>query len=328
MSSSSEKRVLVTGGNGFIGTHLISLLLQNKSQSYTIHVTHHPSTSPSHLLSLPNASPRRIRLFPADLLDAEAIAAAAEGCTAGVFHVASPCTLEEVGEDEVVGPALTGTMNVLEAARMCQAKRVVVTSSISAMVPNLKWKGVVDERCWTDLDYCIQKKKWYPVSKTLAEKKAWEYAEKYNMDIVVINPSTCLGPLLQPDLNASSAVLQQLLQGSEDTQEYHWLGSVHVRDVAAAQILLLETPEASGRHLCTNGIYQFKDFAELVAKLCPEYNVHRFTGETQPGLVPCKDAAKKLIDLGLVFTPIEEAIEEAVASLKEHGFIRQLNLQA
>lgn len=66
-----------------------------------------------------------------------------------------------------------------------------------------------------------------------------------------------------------------LMKGSKDTQEYHWLGCVHVRDVAAAQILLLETPSASGRHLCTNGIYQFKDFAETVAKLCPVYNVHR-----------------------------------------------------
>ncbi|ONK77331.1 uncharacterized protein A4U43_C02F5430 [Asparagus officinalis] len=148
------------------------------------------------------------------------------------------------------------------------------------------------------------------------------------MDIVVINPSTCLGLLLQPGLNASSAVLQQLLQGSKDTQEYHWLGCVHVRDVAAAQVLLLETPSASGRHLCTNGIHQFKDFAETVSQLCPEYNVHRFTEETQHGLVSCRDAAKKLINLGLVFTPIEETIKEAEASLRANGFLSQPNLQS
>ena len=117
--------------------------------------------------------------------------------------------------------------------------------------------------------------KWYPVSKTLAEKAAWEFAEKNGMDVVAIHPATCLGPLLQPALNASCAVLQQLLQGSEDTQEYHWLGAVHVKDVAKAQVLLFEIPTASGRYLCTNGIYQFGDFAARVSRLFPELPVHR-----------------------------------------------------
>lgn len=113
------------------------------------------------------------------------------------------------------------------------------------------------------------------MSKTLAEKAAWEFAEKHALDVVAIHPATCLGPLLQPGLNASCAVLQQLSQGSTDTQEYYWLGVVHVKDVAEAQVLLFESPTASGRYLCTNGIYQFGDFAESVSKLFPEFPVHR-----------------------------------------------------
>lgn len=113
------------------------------------------------------------------------------------------------------------------------------------------------------------------MSKTLAEKTAWEFAEKHGIDVVAIHPGTCLGPLLQPVLNASCAVLLQLLQGSRETQEYHWLGAVHVQDVAKAHVLLLETPDASGRYLCTNGIYQFGDFAERVSKLFPEFPVYR-----------------------------------------------------
>ena len=49
----------------------------------------------------------------------------------------------------------------------------------------------------------------------------------------------------------------------------------------------------------------------------------RFVGETQPGLVTCKDAAKKLIDLGLVFTPLEVAIQDTVESLRSKGFLNQ-----
>lgn len=47
----------------------------------------------------------------------------------------------------------------------------------------------------------------------------------------------------------------------------------------------------------------------------------RFTGETQPGLGECREASKRLIDLGLVFTPLEEAIQETVDSLKAKGFL-------
>ena len=114
------------------------------------------------------------------------------------------------------------------------------------------------------------------MSKTLAEKAAWEFSREHGIDVVAIHPATCLGPLLQPNLNASCAVLLQLLQGSKDTQEYHWLGAVHVRDVAKAQVLLFETPEASGRYLCINGIFQFRDFAKRVSELFPQFPVHRF----------------------------------------------------
>lgn len=138
---------------------------------------------------------------------------------------------------------------------------------------------------------------------------------------MTIHPSTCLGPLLQPNLNASCAVLLQLLQGSIETQEHHWLGVVHVRDVAKGHVMLFETPEASGRFLCTNGIYQFSEFAALVSKLFPEFAVHKFDKETQPGLTSCNDAAKRLIELGLVFTAVEDAVKETVQSLTDKGFL-------
>ncbi|KAH9750117.1 Epimerase domain-containing protein [Citrus sinensis] len=150
---------------------------------------------------------------------------------------------------------------------------------------------------------------WYSMSKTLAEKAAWEFAEKNGTDVVAIHPATSLGPFPQPYVNASGAVLQRLLQ------------AVHVKDVAKAQVLLFETPAASGRYLCTNGIYQFAEFAEKVSKLFPEYPIHMFKGETQPGLVACENAAKRLISLGLDFTPVEETIREAVESLKAQGHL-------
>ncbi|XP_065850270.1 cinnamoyl-CoA reductase 1 [Euphorbia lathyris] len=275
MSDQKKESVCVTGANGFIGSWLVRTLLDHGYT--TIHVSIYPGTDASHLFHLLPPSGVNLRVFEADLLDYDAICRAVEGCQ-GLFHVASPCTLEDPKdpEKELLLPAVQGTVNVLEAARKFKVRRVVITSSISAMVPNPNWPAgkVFDEMSWTDLDYCKSKQKWYPVSKTLAEKAAWEYAEKHGIDVVTIHPATCLGTLLQPSLNASCAVLQQLLLGSKDTQENYWLGAVHVKDVAEAQVLIFETPTASGRYLCTNGIYQFGDFADKVSKLFPQFPVH------------------------------------------------------
>ncbi|KAL8527575.1 hypothetical protein ACS0TY_005434 [Phlomoides rotata] len=325
MAAAIKPPVCVTGANGFIGSWVVKTLLEC---GYTrIHLSILPGTDASHLFSLPCAAASLV-VHHASLLDSAAVDRAVEGCAGGgVFHVASPCTLEDPvdPQTELLDPAVKGTLNVLSAAKKFGVRRVVLTSSISAMVPNPGWPAgrVIDESSWTDLDYCKQRQKWYPVSKTLAEKAAWDFAKENGVDVVAINPATCLGQLLQPGLNASCAVLQKLLQGSKDTQEHFWLGAVHVKDVAKAQLLLFETPTASGRYLCTNGIYQFSDFAQKISKLFPEFPVHRFTGETQPGLVACEDAAKRLIDLGLNFIPVEDAARDTVCSLKAKGLLGQ-----
>ncbi|XP_022642518.1 cinnamoyl-CoA reductase 2 isoform X3 [Vigna radiata var. radiata] len=322
--NTGDEVVCVTGANGFIGSWLVRTLLENQNHSYTIHAAVFPGSDASHLFTLHPTAASRITVFPADLLDAAAIFRAVAGCS-GVFHVASPCTLEDPADpqSELLEPAVQGTLNVLEAARSVGVRRVVLTSSISAMVPNPGWPAgrVVDEESWTDVEFCRARGKWYPVAKTEAERAAWKF--EGSVEVVAVLPATCLGPLLQPELNASSGVLQRLMMGSKETQEYHWLGAVHVKDVAKAHVLLYETPSAAGRYLCTNGIYQFSGFAASVSELYPEFPIHRFPEETQPGLVPCNGAARRLIDLGLVFTPIQDAVREAAESLIAKGFLQR-----
>jgi len=54
---------------------------------------------------------------------------------------------------------------------------------------------------------------WYPVSKTLAEKAAWKFAEENGVDVVVVNPTSVLGTIIPPTINSSMSVLLRLLQG-------------------------------------------------------------------------------------------------------------------
>ena len=65
-----------------------------------------------------------------------------------------------VMQQQVIELAVKGTVNVLEASAKCGVKRIVFTSSIGAiyMDPNRDPQLVVDENCWSDLDYCIQTK--------------------------------------------------------------------------------------------------------------------------------------------------------------------------
>nr|TKV90532.1 hypothetical protein SEVIR_9G035400v2 [Setaria viridis] len=107
-----------------------------------------------HLLALAaGAGEGRLSIFRCDLFDGAALLDAARGCP-GVFHLASPCIIDA---KQLMVPAVEGTLNVLRAAKEAGGvRRVVVTSSISAIVPSPGWPAgeVRDERCWTDVDYC------------------------------------------------------------------------------------------------------------------------------------------------------------------------------
>ncbi|XP_022860342.1 cinnamoyl-CoA reductase 1-like isoform X2 [Olea europaea var. sylvestris] len=323
MAKREGEAVCVTGGSGYIGSWLVRLLLE---RGYTVHATVKDlkdEKETKHLEDFEGAK-SRLLLFQMDLLNYDSIVTAITGTT-GVFHLASPCTVDEVRdpENELLAPAIKGTINVLTAAKELGVRRVVVTSSVTAIVPSPNWPADVfkNEECWTDEEYSKQKGLWYPLSKTRAEKAAWEFGKENNLDIVVVNPGMAMGPIIPPALNASMLILLRLLQGCTEVFEDIFFGSVHIKDLARAHILVYENISATGRHLCVEAISHYGDFAAKVAELFPEYKVPRLPKDTQPGLLRAKDASKKLMDLGLEFIPIEQIIRDAVQSLKSKGFI-------
>ncbi|XP_041990730.1 phenylacetaldehyde reductase-like [Salvia splendens] len=323
MSEKVGEVVCLTGGSGYIGSWIVQLLLR---RGYTVHATVknlNDEKETKHLQALEGAE-SRLRLFQIDLLDYDSIVAAVTGA-AGVFHLASPCIVDRVEDPQrdLLDPAIKGTINVLTAAKKLGVRRVVVTSSISAIVPSPNWPAdkIKNEDCWANEEYCKQKGVWYPLSKTMAEKAAWKFAEENDLDIVVVNPGTVMGPIIPPAINASMQMLLRLLQGCTEQYEDVFMGSVHVKDVALAHILVYENPSTKGRHLCVEAISHYGDFAAKVAELYPEYNIPKLPRDTQPGLLRSKDGAKKLKDLGLEFIPMEQIIKDGVESLRSKGYI-------
>ncbi|CAA3009852.1 cinnamoyl- reductase 1-like [Olea europaea subsp. europaea] len=317
MPSVPGKLVCVTGAGGFIASWLVKLLLE---KGYTVRGTVRNPDDPknSHLRELEGANERLI-LCRAELNDYGSLREAINGCD-GVFHTASPVT----DDPQMVEPAVNGAKNVIRAAAEAKVRRVVLTSSIGAvyMDPNRAPEQVVDETCWSDLEFCKNTKNWYCYGKAVAEQAAWDMAKELGVDMVAINPVLVLGPLLQPTINASVLHVLKYLTGSAKTYANSVQGYVHVKDVALAQILLFETPSASGRYLCVESVIHRAEVVEILAKFFPEYPIPtKCSDEKNPRRKPYKFSNQKLKDLGLEFTTVKQCLYDTVKSLQEKGHI-------
>ncbi|XP_024463749.1 cinnamoyl-CoA reductase 1 isoform X2 [Populus trichocarpa] len=310
--------VCVTGAGGFIASWIVKLLLE---KGYSVKGTVRNPADPknSHLRELEGAQ-ERLTLCKADLLDYESLKEAIQGCD-GVFHTASPVTDDP---EQMLEPAVNGTKNVIMAAAEAKVRRVVFTSSIGTvyMDPNRSPDVVVDESCWSDLEFCKNTKNWYCYGKTVAEQDAWDVAKKNGVDLVVVNPVLVLGPLLQPTVNASIVHILKYLTGSAKTYANSVQAYVHVKDVALAHILVFETPSASGRYICAERMLHRGEVVEILAKFFPEYPIPtKCSDEKNPRKQPYKFTNQKIKDLGIEFTPVKQCLYESVKSLQEKGHL-------
>ncbi|OWM81153.1 hypothetical protein CDL15_Pgr007184 [Punica granatum] len=308
-----EKRICVTGAGGFVASWVVNFLL---SRGYLVHGTvRNPCDEKiSHLKGLKNAE-ENLRLFKADLLDYDALRAAITGCS-GVLHVACPVPSKKV---ELIEPALTGTRNVLNACLKENVKKVVVVSSIGAVVIDPSWPRdqPMDESCWTDLEFCKSIEEWYCAAKTMAETEAWEYAKRTGLKITMICPSIVIGPMLQQTVNASSLYLLNFLKGLEPADN-GLRPFVDVRDLAEAILLLYEKQDAEGRYICSSHEIRTQDLVEMLKSMFPSY---RYPNSYREASTEVRLCSEKLQRLGWKYRPFEEIIADSVHNYEEAGLI-------
>ncbi|KAJ4903522.1 NAD(P)-binding Rossmann-fold superfamily protein [Raphanus sativus] len=316
MSVVTKGKVCVTGAGGFLASWVVDLLL---SKDYFVHGTvRDPDNEKySHLKKLEKAG-ENLKLVKADLLDYGSLQSAIAGCI-GVFHVASPVPSSSVPnpEVEVMAPAVDGTLNVLKACVEANVKRVVYVSSAAALMMNPNWSKdrVIDESCWSDLEFCKRTENWYCASKTQAESEAFEFAKRTGIDLVSICPTMVFGPVLQQHtVNASTLALAKLLKEGFESRENQVRLIVDVRDVAQALLLVYEKPEAEGRYICTAHKAKEKDVVEKLKSLYPNYNYPKSYVEVEERTTM---SSEKLQKLGWTFRPLEETLVDSVESYRK-----------
>jgi nucleoside-diphosphate-sugar epimerase len=218
----------------------------------------------------------RLEFAKADLLKDDGWDVAVRGCEY-VLHVASPLPSQPPkNEDELIIPAREGALRALHAAATEGVKRVVLTSSVASIFDGYGPEPrTFDEDDWSNLDGKISA---YAKSKTLAERAAWDFVNNLSvvnpLELAVINPGFVLGPYLTPEMSTSGQLIYKLLRREVPGVPHTRFHVVDVRDVAAAHIAAMTTPEAAGQRFCCTAPYCLtQDIAKILAKHFPSYRV-------------------------------------------------------
>ncbi|MFF4252118.1 NAD-dependent epimerase/dehydratase family protein [Streptomyces sp. NPDC001663] len=330
--------VLVTGGSGFVGSHLVLRLLERGYHVRTTVRSAANSAKVAPLRAMQDAHPGRLELFEADLLFDGAFDEAMKGCEV-VFHVASPFFMPEKikdGQRDMVEPALVGTRNVVGSVeRTPTVRRLVFTSTVGAIfgdyVDVLEMEGRVLSEKYFNTTSTVENNP-YHYAKTVAEQAAWEAERSQDRwRMVSVNPGLVLGPSLTPASESGSLfLLEELFKG------YFFYGApdfsfttVDVRDVADAHIAAAEEPDAHGRYiLAAETMSSFHDMARIIRTRYPrDLRLPRIPlphwpvrilgpafGLTQDyirkhlGIRFRVDNSRSVRELGLTYRPIEETV--------------------
>lgn len=263
------RQVLLTGITGFIGSHVAIALLE---RGYAVRGSLRDPRRADSLRYVIAAALRadpgeRLSFVQAELMSDQGWAEAAEGCEA-VLHVASPFPAKAVPDPQaLIAPARDGTLRVLRAAAAAGARRVVLTSSVAAIAYG---HGGRIARPFTETDWSRPEGPDigpYEISKTLAERAAWDFVAQAGapLELACVNPCLVLGPVLDMDYGSSAEVVRKLLSGRFPGCPAIGWPVVDVRDVASLHLAALEHPAAAGERFIGAGA--FMTVAEIAALL-------------------------------------------------------------
>lgn len=245
--------VLVTGGNGFVGSWSIVELLR---RGYGVRTTLRSLDKEAGLRAAIGrlvGDTDRLTCVAADLMRDAGWDAAMAGVDY-VLHVASPLGGgESADRDSLVAPAREGTLRVLGAAVKAGVKRVVMTSAAATVRARLDSGIASDETVWADAD--DPQFDAYRVSKIRAERAAWDFMRERggHTEFATILPGAVFGPIVMPENSGSVQIIKGLMEGRPPLLPRLGFWIVDVRDLVDAHIAAMTVPAAAGERFIAAG---------------------------------------------------------------------------
>ncbi|KAG6034223.1 hypothetical protein E4U41_006655 [Claviceps citrina] len=283
--------VLVTGANGFIAQHCISLLLET---GFTVVGTVRTRSKIEPVQAAHNSHPHLQVVVVEDITSAQCYLDALAGLTpSAILHLAAPFHYNASDfETDLMIPAVRGSTAILEAATHIESvQRLVHTNSFACIYDAAAGPcpgKTYTSRDWSPLTYqdgvcATNAPAAYRASKTAAEKAAWRFMSerKPGFDLVSLCPTMVFGPFLPGsmpkairDVNTSNLMVWSVVSAGRDQPVPQTKGPcwVDVRDVAAAHVNALLVPEAGGgRYMLCQGVYCNQELADISRKVTSKY---------------------------------------------------------
>jgi dihydroflavonol-4-reductase len=242
-------KALVTGGTGFVGSHIVRALHEAGHQA---RVLHRSSSKLDALSGVPFESAL------GDILDQAALEQACTGCD-WVFHVAAVADYWRADKAKMFEANVEGTRRVLRAARSAGVQRVVFTSSAAAIGPRADGQPA-DE----SIPFNLSPERFpYGYSKVQAEAVVAE-AVQAGQDVVIVNPVIVMGP---GDLNMISGtyIMQIKQMGAWVPVTPGGISVIDARDVARMHLAAAERGRTGERYILGTANYTHREWYGMIA---------------------------------------------------------------
>jgi len=256
-------KILITGADGFIGSHLTETLVR---EGYDVRafVFYNSFNSYGWLDSCADDVKGKFEVFAGDIRDPFGVKEAMKNCDV-VLHLASLIAIpfSYNSPDSYVDTNIKGTLNILQAARELQVKRVIITST-SEVYGTAKFVPITE-------DHPLQGQSPYSATKIAADQLAYSFYTSFNLPVVIFRPFNTYGPR-QSARAVIPTIITQIASGSRKIK----LGAIsptrdfnYVKDIVAAFISVLKSNKGLGEIINFGSNFEISigDTAHLIAKI-------------------------------------------------------------
>ncbi|NFN19660.1 SDR family NAD(P)-dependent oxidoreductase [Clostridium botulinum] len=309
-----QKKVLVTGADGFIGSHLCELLLEN-GYDVRAFVYYNSFNSWGWLDSLDKDKKSKINIFSGDIRDPNGVREAMKGIDE-VFHLAALIAIpfSYHSPDSYVDTNIKGTLNVLQASRELNTKRILITST-SEVYGTAKYVPI-------DENHPFQGQSPYSATKIGADRIAESFYRSFDLPLTIVRPFNTYGPR-QSARAVIPTIITQLLCGEKQIK----LGSLtptrdfnYVKDTANGFFEISKSEKTIGEeiNIATSKEFSIKDLASEIIRqinkdatiICDEERLRPEKSEVNR-LLGSNEKIKKLTNWEPKFT-FAEGIKETI----------------